>query len=45
MEGVKTKVEKKTTLTEGTAVTGNREVKPEVGLDNILDIRKLAGLK
>jgi hypothetical protein len=44
MEGAKTKVEKKTTLTEGTAVTGNREVKPEVGLDNIVDIRKLAGL-
>ena len=35
------------TLTEGKAVTGNREVKsqPQVGLDNILDIRKLAGLK
>ena len=45
MEGVKKKVETKATLTEGTAVTGNREVKPEVGLDNILDIRKLAGLK
>jgi len=44
MEGEKKKVEK-TTLTEGTAVTGNRETKPEVGLDNILDIRKLAGLK
>jgi hypothetical protein len=35
----------KTVLTEGTEVTGNRETKPEVGLDNILDIRKLAGLK
>jgi len=34
-------------LTEGAEVTGDREVKnqPEVGLDNILDIRKLAGLK
>lgn len=45
MEGAKTKVEKKTTLNESTEVTGNRESKPEVGLDNILDIRKLAGLK
>ena len=44
MEGEKKKVEK-TTLTEGTAVTGNRETKAEVGYDNILDIRKLAGLK
>jgi hypothetical protein len=35
----------KAMLSEGTEVTGNREVKPEVGLDNILDIRKLAGLK
>jgi len=35
----------KAVLTEGTEVTGNRETKPEVGLDNILDIRKLAGLK
>lgn len=34
-------------LNEGAAVTGNRAVKeqPQVGLDNILDIRKLAGLK
>jgi len=32
-------------LSESSAVTGNRESKPEVGLDNILDIRKLAGLK
>jgi thioesterase domain-containing protein len=34
-------------LTEGTAVTGDREVKSQqqVGSDNILDIRKLAGLK
>jgi len=44
MEGGKARVVK-TTLTEGTEVTGNREHKPEVGLDNILDIRKLAGLK
>jgi len=44
MEGEKKKVEK-STLTESTEVTGNREVKPEVGLDNIIDIRKLAGLK
>ena len=46
MEGEKRKVVK-TALTESTAVTGNREVKPQsqVGLDNILDIRKLAGLK
>jgi hypothetical protein len=41
------KVAKQTVLTESAAVTGDREVKnqPEVGLDNILDIRKLAGLK
>ena len=45
MEGDIRKAEKKTVLTEGTEVTGNREVKPEVGLDNIIDIRKLAGLK
>ena len=46
MEGDKKRVVK-ATLTEGTAVTGDREVKThEVGtLDNILDIRKLAGLK
>jgi hypothetical protein len=44
MDGEKRKVAK-TTLTESTEVTGDREVKPEVGLDNILDIRKLAGLK
>ena len=46
MEGEKKKVAK-AALTESTAVTGNREVKtqPQVGLDNILDIRKLAGLK
>ena len=37
----------KAVLKEGTEVTGDREVKnqPEVGLDNIVDIRKLAGLK
>lgn len=45
MEGETRKAEKKSVLTEGTEVTGNREVKPEVGLDNIIDIRKLAGLK
>ena len=46
MEGEKKRVVK-AALTESTAVTGNREVKPQsqVGLDNILDIRKLAGLK
>jgi len=37
---------KKAVLSESaTTVTGNREMKAEVGLDNILDIRKLAGLK
>ena len=35
----------KTVLKESTEVTGDKESKPEVGLDNILDIRKLAGLK
>jgi hypothetical protein len=36
----------KAVLTEGQVVTGDREVKnqPQIGLDNILDIRKLAGL-
>ena len=43
MEGAQKKVVK-TTLNESTEVTGNRESKPEVGLDNIVDIRKLAGL-
>lgn len=38
------KITKKTVLAESTAIHGNREVKPEVGLDNIVDIRKLAGL-
>lgn len=33
-------------LSESTEITGDREQKqPQVGLDNILDIRKLAGLK
>jgi hypothetical protein len=46
MEGQSRKVtDKKVMLNEGSEVTGNRESKPEVGLDNILDIRKLAGLK
>jgi hypothetical protein len=46
MEGQKkTVAPKKAMLSEGTEVTGNRGTKPEVGLDNILDIRKLAGLK
>lgn len=44
IEGEK-KVAKKTAIMESTEVTGDKEVKPEVGLDNILDIRKLAGLK
>jgi hypothetical protein len=44
MEG-ETKRATKVALNESTAVTGNRETKPEVGFDNILDIRKLAGLK
>lgn len=46
MEGAAKKVAKPA-LTESKAVTGDREVKsqPQVGLDNILDIRKLAGLK
>jgi hypothetical protein len=47
MEGENKQVAKKTTLNESTAVTGDRKVEQlsEVGLDNILDIRKLAGLK
>lgn len=48
MEGESKKVAK-ATLTESTAVTGDREVKAaqpqQVGSDNILEIRKLAGLK
>jgi hypothetical protein len=43
MEGEK-KATKKVALTESAEITGNREAKPEVGLDNILDLRKLAGL-
>ena len=43
MEGAQKQTPKKM-LAEGTEVTGNRESKPEVGLDNIVDIRKLAGL-
>jgi hypothetical protein len=43
MEGDR-KVTKKTVLAESKEVTGNRESKPEVGLDNIVDIRKLAGI-
>lgn len=46
MDGEQKRVVKTTTLTESKSVTGNRETKqPQVGLDNILDIRKLAGLK
>jgi hypothetical protein len=47
MEGNTKKVkvsEQKETLTESTEITGDRKAKPEVGLDNILEIRKLAGL-
>jgi len=44
MEGSRKPAPKKA-LNESSEVTGNRESKPEVGLDNILDIRKLAGLK
>ena len=43
MEGEKKLVSKKM-LAESSEITGNRETKPEVGLDNIVDIRKLAGL-
>jgi hypothetical protein len=46
MDGAQKKsAPKKAVLSESAEVTGNRESKPEVGLDNILDIRKLAGLK
>ena len=49
MEGGMKKVSKapaKEMISESAAVTGDREQKqPQVGLDNILDIRKLAGLK
>ena len=44
IEGEKKKVTK-VALTESAEITGDKEAKPEVGLDNILDIRKLAGLK
>jgi hypothetical protein len=44
IEGEKKKVTK-VALTESAEITGDKETKPEVGLDNILDIRKLAGLK
>ncbi len=43
MEGER-RISKKTMLAESKVVTGNRETKPEVGLDNIVDLRKLAGL-
>lgn len=43
MEGEK-KVTKKAMLAESKEITGNRQSKPEVGLDNIVDIRKLAGI-
>ena len=39
------KAQAKAVIVESTEVTGDREAKPVVGLDNILDIRKLAGLK
>jgi outer membrane murein-binding lipoprotein Lpp len=45
MEGEKIVRPAKVALTEGTEITGDKEGKPQVGLDNILDIRKLAGLK
>lgn len=46
MEGQSRKpATQKAMLSESSEITGNRESKPEVGLDNILDIRKLAGLK
>ena len=46
MEGDKKRAAK-AVITEGTEVTGDRKVSSQlqVGLDNILDIRKLAGLK
>ena len=41
-----TKAPAKEMINEGAEITGDRENKqPQVGLDNILDIRKLAGLK
>lgn len=44
-EAPKAKKTEKVALVESAEVTGDRKTKPEVGLDNILDIRKLAGLK
>lgn len=45
MEGGTRKPKASAVLTEAAEVTGDREVrKSEVGLDNIVDIRKLAGL-
>jgi len=45
MEGETRKPKASAVLTEAAEVTGDREVrKSEVGLDNIVDIRKLAGL-
>ena len=45
MEGETKKPRASAVLTEEAEVTGDREVrKSEVGLDNIVDIRKLAGL-
>ena len=45
MEGETKKPRASAVLTEAAEVTGDREVrKSEVGLDNIVDIRKLAGL-
>ena len=47
VEGTEKRVvtNKKVALNEGVEITGDKETKSEVGLDNILDIRKLAGLK
>ena len=46
MEGETRRTKVASVITESAEVTGDREVRTsEVGLDNILDIRKLAGLK
>ena len=46
MEGETKKFKAAKVITEAAEITGDREVRTsEVGLDNILDIRKLAGLK
>ena len=37
--------EKKATLIEGKEVTGNKEEKTKKASDNVIDIRRLAGLK